>query len=276
MKKILNIKQLRKDEIVRHYQNGLSVVHIAELFSRSEAHVYKILKDSKVSVNRRTSVNRDRQVIEMYQDENVKMLDITVKFGITSATVYNILKKHNVKRERRNNLRKSEQGMERDRQIIEMYQDESVSVPDIVEKLDISSATIYNVLKKSGMQVKRKSTKCFFRNKKIIALYVDEMRTVAQISRELEVPIQAIYKALHKNDIKLRNKLDASTFMKPEKPTCSCNCGVPNSQHGSIVNLYKDGCEIGNIATMLRSDKMTITQILQNHNIKIERLVDND
>ena len=135
-------------------------------------------------------------------------------------------------------------------QAVKLYQ-EGISVTKIIDKTNVSTATLYKELKAKGISKRSSSNKLNYNNREseVIKRY-KRGETVESIKDNMHMSSEALYKYLKRNNIKLRGISDSASNLD------------------NAVNLYQDGVSIRTILKETNLSSNALYAELDNRGIK--------
>ena len=133
---------------------------------------------------------------------------------------------------------------------VKLYQ-EGISVTKIIDKTNVSTATLYKELKAKGISKRSSSNKLNYNNREseVIKRY-KRGETVESIKDNMHMSSEALYKYLKRNNIKLRGISDSASNLD------------------NAVNLYQDGVSIRTILKETNLSSNALYAELDNRGIK--------
>lgn len=135
-------------------------------------------------------------------------------------------------------------------QAVKLYQ-EGISVTKIIDKTNVSTATLYKELKTKGISKRSSSNKLNYNNREseVIKRY-KRGETVESIKDNMHMSSETLYKYLKRNNIKLRGISDSASNLD------------------NAVNLYQDGVSIRTILKETNLSSNALYAELDNRGIK--------
>ena len=135
-------------------------------------------------------------------------------------------------------------------QAVKLYQ-EGISVTKIIDKTNVSTATLYKELKAKGISKRSSSNKLNYNNREseVIKRY-KRGETVESIKDNMHMSSETLYKYLKRNNIKLRGISDSASNLD------------------NAVNLYQDGVSIRTILKETNLSSNALYAELDNRGIK--------
>lgn len=188
-------------------------------------------------IPRKEKLKRNQKIIDLYK-KGKSIQKIAPLFKLTEESVRVILK--NVGMSSRNTLKL------RNNKIIALYK-KGKSIENISKEIKLGEFSVRSVLVKSGDYVSEKSV----RNKKIVDLYLHG-KTMVEISKSMDVGYYTVKGVLVKNDVYKSKLLPKPLLIKRNK---------------KIIELYKKGYNLNQIAIPLNIDRESARQVLIKHGI---------
>lgn len=135
-------------------------------------------------------------------------------------------------------------------QAVKLYQ-EGISVTKIIDKTNVSTATLYKELKAQGISKRSSSNKLNYNNREseVVKRY-KRGETVESIKDNMHMSSETLYKYLKRNNIKLRGISDSASNLD------------------NAVNLYQDGVSIRTILKETNLSSNALYAELDNRGIK--------
>ena len=133
-------------------------------------------------------------------------------------------------------------------QAVKLYQ-EGISVTKIIDKTNVSTATLYKELKAQGISKRSSSNKLNNRESEVVKRY-KRGETVESIKDNMHMSSETLYKYLKRNNIKLRGIRDGASNLD------------------NAVKLYQDGVSIRTILKETNLSSNALYAELDNKGIK--------
>lgn len=135
-------------------------------------------------------------------------------------------------------------------QAVKLYQ-EGISVTKIIDKTNVSTATLYKELKAKGISKRSSSNKLNYNNREaeVIKRY-KKGETVESIKDSMHMSSETLYRYLRRNNIKLRVASDSASNLD------------------NAVNLYREGVSIRTILKETNLSSNALYAELDNRGIK--------
>ena len=135
-------------------------------------------------------------------------------------------------------------------QAVKLYQ-EGISVTKIIDKTNVSTATLYKELKAQGISKRSSSNKLNYNNREseVVKCY-KRGETVESIKDNMHISSKTLYKYLKRNNIKLRGSRDDASNLD------------------NAVKLYQEGASIRTILKETNLSSNALYDELDNRGIK--------
>ncbi|SEB04303.1 hypothetical protein SAMN02910384_03187 [Pseudobutyrivibrio sp. ACV-2] len=138
-----------------------------------------------------------------------------------------------------------------ERKIVDEYERNYVSASQLSEKYRCCNRTIYNILKRNGVQCRPQGKIPEKVESKVIDLYCKQKLSIYAISDKLDINSVTVYNALSRNGVKMRT-----------------NGGIDALPVDELVTHYKNGKSCSEIALLYGVTEHTITNYLQKEGIE--------
>ncbi|AEM38943.1 hypothetical protein Pyrfu_1075 [Pyrolobus fumarii 1A] len=147
---------------------------------------------------------RDELVVKLYK-EGVPIDEIAKRACINKATIYLILRRHGIEPMRKRR-RSKKLTPEEEEQLVREYM-EGVPVQQLLEKYNISTTKLYEILKKHN--VPHRSSRRSHSHRRVTPDEIEEIEklykqgaTVYEIAKKLERPVSTVYAVLRRLGLK--------------------------------------------------------------------------
>lgn len=209
------LSKLEKENIVKYYNGDWSINKIAKHFKRSHKTITKILKGNNIEIREVKIIQKEDKpkIINLYtKGHDCNM--IAKKFNFSRSSIHKFLVKSGMKTRDRKDSTK-EKNKERDIEIINIYK-EKCPIVEISDKFDISSNTMYAVLRKYDISLQRIPVSIEV-IRQIIEIYSKEFKNSYTIAKELNMIPQTILGILKRNNIKIRDVAQSQKELNDEE-----------------------------------------------------------
>lgn len=198
-------------EVIKLYQQGLTMQKIADIFSVGSTTIRGILKKNNIKSRKffdyieKFSPEKEAEMITLY-NQGLTIKKLSEMFGLGKTTIANKLRKNKVKTRELSDYRKIF-SPEEELEVIELYK-KDYSMSSLAKNFNCSVSVINNILSKHNIQ--KKNTAFYSKKlsieqeKEIIELYA-KGQTVKKIAKNYKSSIKTISKALKRNNIQTRS-----------------------------------------------------------------------
>lgn len=261
---ILNKRKIQKkfeekrdidfNQILKLYNGGKSPKEIGEIVNRSRGLIRKLLIENNIKLRKnrwlrsRKTLRSEKhgEIVDLYNN-GMNISQISKKIGCSWTEIKNILRKYHVKfisthLDIPNFLNKNKEG------IISFYK-EGKTLNYISKIYNCKSDTIKTFLIKNNIEVINHKKRDSEIRSIILNLYKNNSLNTLQISHQLNMSIKQVSSILYRLGVRTSKKVDVK----------------------QIIELYKSGKHINEIAKILNYSNITIRKILNKNNIIIRR-----
>jgi DNA-binding NarL/FixJ family response regulator len=264
-------------EIIGLYKNGKSMTVIAKHFKCSLAAIDRIFKAHNIQktapgiYGRKLSPAQEQEVIKLYsKGKTIKL--IAKRYDVNIVTISKILKRNNIEIR---TIFKRKIFPDQEKEIIQLYQ-KAWPIEEISAKVQIARSTVIRVLNDNDIyepvRNKKRPNPPLIPEKqhtRIILLYQQGL-SVTKLAEEYGVVPGTIKRVLDLNNIKIR---------QPEY----YNKKLSDKDAVKIIQLYKKGLPVSQVAKKFKVKSGAITRILKKNQVELrpqgyyqKKLNDND
>lgn len=189
--------------IYMYTEQKQKISEIADFFDVEKTTIRRYLKKNGIEIRKEKRVSKlndhKEEIIGLYEN-NISIEEIGKRFECSKSAVHNFLKRNKVKPRKIQNSKYSAYKDE----IIKMYMNKNIKIPDICEKFNIHNSTFFNLLKRYGISTNRNISFVEKKTDQIVSSYISG-KTIYDITKETGFSYTSVRKTLLNNDIKLRS-----------------------------------------------------------------------
>lgn len=259
-------------EIIKLYQQGLTIQKIAPMYDLSVLPVANILHKNNIEVSKSTgrkakliTPEKEAEIISLYQ-QGFNLKKITTIYGVSPQRIKEIIEKNNIviRTSKSYNIKLTP---EKEAEIINLYQ-QGFSLKKIVDICNLSDSSVFKALHKNNVEtnkIRGRQPKVVTPEQEleVINLYQQGFNT-QEVSNMCKIPKATITKKLKQNNITIRN------YNRNSNPN-NYSLNTTREQELEIINLYKQGHSVELIASICKIPHPVVRNRLKKHNT-IEKL----
>ena len=148
-----NLKQRKKEEVLRLYNQGIETKEIAKKLNLAYSTIHRYIREleEEGSIQRRKNLKqrkREERILELY-NQGIEIVEIAKELDVSGATVYRYIKelKEEGRIQKSETVRKRSAKKEENKErTLELY-NQGIEIEEIAKRLDMAVVTIYRYIK---------------------------------------------------------------------------------------------------------------------------------